>query len=282
MTQQVKICPKCGTENKSDNNACVACFTSLTAVPTTLSDKPEPTYTPPAEAPSAPEPTPITQGPPGPGATREMPSSGPIPGGPIIPPPGTYAPQRTKSGAGAVVGWIIAIVVIGGLAFGGWWFFMKPASPDQVVQQWIDAQMKQDVDKIISVTSKVDLDAEGGEQVVKGELEKMKGVPGAFSTVTGKTGTVRYEGEDTALVEVALEGPTADRLAIRMGADYKPKVVTVREDGKWKISLRETVKRMRDDALERIRANGGSAFPGGGAPPGSERRPVPNRPIGPR
>jgi len=265
VTQQVKICPKCGMENKSENAACASCFTSLTNVPTTLSDKPEPTSAPAVETPATPAP-----GQPKSYVTREMPSTA-VPGGPIGVPMGRYtSPPRQKSVAGAAIGWLIAILVIGGLAFGGWWFLMKPASPDQVVKQMMDAGKTNNVDKYMAILCKSDIDAMGGEEAARKLLEQSKSVPGADSGKDVEIGPVTYEGENTALVEVTATGQDAQQMKAFLGPDYKPKIVTVREGGKWKISLLQTGQRNLAEIMKatKMKGNGGGMFPPGGMPAG--------------
>lgn len=262
MTQQVKICPKCGTQNKSENAACAVCFTSLATVPTTISEQLE---TPTVEAgapPSSPAPSR-----PASNAACEVLHSG-IPGGPIGAPFGSYAPPpRQKSPAGAAIGWIIAILVIGGIAFAGWWFLARPASPDQVVKQLIDASKTKNVDKMMAILCKSDIDSMGGEDAARKRMEQSKNVPGANSGEDVTIGAVTYEGENTALVEITPTGNDAQGIKSLMGSDYKPKIVTVREDGKWKISLQETTKRMMAEVMKAAIKKGGGGFsPPGGMP----------------
>lgn len=275
LTQQVKICPKCGMENKSENAACAACFTSLTAVPTTLSDKLEPTSAPAVETPATPAP-----GQPESYVTREMPSTA-VPGSPIGVPMGGYAsPPRQKSVAGAAIGWLIAILVIGGLAFGGWWFLMKPASPDQVVKQLIDASKAKNVDQVMALLCKDDIDQMGGQDAARKAMGNSNSLMPASSTEEVKLGTVTYEGEDTALVEVVPSAKDSETMKAQMGADYKFCIVAKREDGRWKVSLQETGKRLMADffkaAAKKRGGLGMPAMPPGGMPPPA------GAPTGPR
>lgn len=276
MSQQVKMCPKCGTENKSQNAACATCFTSLTAVPTTLSNKPEATFTPPNSAQAAPVPS-------KPEVTREVPPASPMggfPGGSIIAPHGTNRPVSRGIGAGAVIGWIVAILLIGGMAFGGWWFFMKPAPPDQVVRQMFEASKAKNADKVMALLCKDDIAQMGGPEAARKAMENSSSLVPANSTEEIKLGTVTYEGEDTALVEIVPSAKDAETMKAQMGADYKFCIVAKREDGKWKVGLQETGKRVMADLFKAAAKKGGGfgmpGMPASGAPP------MPNSPMSPR
>lgn len=219
MNQQVKICPKCKAQNEITNGPCKQCGESLAGV--------YPTFNRPQNSESAP--------------------IGGMPGGPI----GAYSPSpRPASNNGsAVFGWIVALLIIGGAAFGGWWFFMKPLAPDQVVTKFLEAAIQQDFDKIRPYITNSDIDSMGGEEAAKTSFAN-----GAKDVATSKDklpkiGEVTYENENTAVVAIIDDtgsDPTSQEL-IKLG--FKPSIVTVREDGKWKVSMQQTQQKFAQEMM---------------------------------
>ena len=239
---KVKVCPKCGSENKETNESCSSCYASLAEVELTESTK-EPMVVPPAPAKPAEPPKAQT-----PAAPPQAPASpyGPPPG-PIARPAGytpmyreRAAPVRRGSSAGLIV--FILILLAGGAA-AGWWFFLRPPSPGEVVQRFAAAAQGNDPEKIKSYLSQSTMNMPGfAEGFARGqELAAKNPKPKDDVDVRVKILSTVYEGaeKNTAIVTFEPE----DKSKIPAGADPKQEVVLVKEEGKWKIDLMATAQR---------------------------------------
>jgi len=248
----IKVCPKCGSENKLGKASCSGCYASLEGVPET-EGKERPAAAPPPPAPSPPS-TPEPLGKSEPGA---MPSSN------FMPPPGapsSYGPtfnerrQPVKQGPnwGAI---ILVILLLAGAAFGGWWFFLRTPSPESVVRKFMDANTAGDYDAFRSCLRQDEVAAMGGEQALRGMMKKA---------------AERAAGKDTSYEVVKTTYENSDALAV---VEIKPKdtssmppemttmeMLLVQEDGKWKVDLKATGMRM----MKKLFPNG---IPGMPRPP---------------
>ncbi len=170
---QVKVCPKCGAENRDASAACSNCYTSLEGVALTESAK---AAQPVAAAPAVPRPpitTPSpasTQQPPAPtqqmsGPPRQMPGGhqqtqmgapGPPPGMPQRLPDGAYttAPKRS---AAPIIAFVVVIVLaalggVGYLAVGqlgaGKTEPIPTEQPDKVVLALLEAKKTHEIAKV--------------------------------------------------------------------------------------------------------------------------------------
>jgi len=239
---KVKVCPKCGSENKETNESCSSCYASLAEVELTESTK-EPMVVAPAPAKPAEPPKAET-----PAAPPQAPLSpyGPPPG-PIARPAGytpTYreraAPVRRGSSAGLIV--FILILLAGGAA-AGWWFFLRPPSPGEVVQRFFKAAKDRDVEKLKSYLSQSTLSVPGFSESFTRSFEfASKNKESADdSAYRLKILDTAYEGAEKNTAVVTCE--PEDKSKIPAGADPKQEVVLVKEEGKWKIDLMATAQR---------------------------------------
>lgn len=236
---QVKVCPKCGAENRPDKAACSGCYSSLEGVPET-EGKPKPASTGPAAE------RPTTEGPPaaqplgGIGSPAPNPNYAP-PGGPSTYRPPTFneRSQPIKQGPnwGAIV---LVVLLIAGAAFAGWWFFLKPAGPEKVVQQMIDASKAGDYEKMKACFSQSTINmiqmTPGGEEAAKQSLQGK-----SSRQYDGKITGVTYDDKNSSLAYVALEPANKAQLPPGMTS---VEVVCSKENGQWKVDLMGTTMRM--------------------------------------
>lgn len=228
----IKVCPKCGSENKLGKASCSGCYASLDGVPETEATE-RPAATPPQPAhnpPSTPEPL-------GQSAPGAMPTSN------FMPPPGapsSYGPtfnerrQPVKQGPnwGAIV---LVVLLLGGAAFAGWWFFLKPASPESVVRKFMNASTAGDYDAMKSCLCQEGVAA----------MESMPALRDAM-----KKAAEHSAGKDTSYEVVKTTYENSGSLAV---VEIKPKdqssmppgmttmeMLLVREDGKWKLDMKAT------------------------------------------
>lgn len=259
---QVKICPKCKAENKAENTACSKCYAPLDEVP--LSEVADPVAPPPRvstppDQPTAPPtqvapPTEMPKVPPvgaptPPAAPPSM--AGPSPYGP--PPSAVYTPpvreftRPTKPGPNWS-GIVLLILILGGGGFAGWWFFLRPPSPAEVVQRFHAAAKAGDIEKLkdcLSAGSRPLLDTPGAAESVKKELviaETEDGKP--------KIGETTFEGESTAFVKI--EPPPSEQIPAGVTVGF----VLIKEDGRWKIDLQQTMKRLMEQAMREMMKKG--------------------------
>lgn len=248
---QVKVCPKCGAENKPDKASCSGCYSSLEGVVETE-----------AKARPAPEPTqPQAQAPPPAQPLGQSPLSGPAtPTGPTpadnyAPPPGAPSPygapmtfpERRSAPASRGPNWgaiALVIVLLAGAGFGGWWAynkFFKP-SPEAVVQKMIDATKAGDYDMLKSCLSQssvsmMSMSVGEDEQAAREQMKKSAGKDPA----TKITGTTYEDDGKTAVVSMESTKP----LPAGMPASMKTtEMVLLREEGQWKVDLVATSARM--------------------------------------
>ena len=242
---QVKVCPKCGSENKADKASCSGCYASLESVaPTEAKERPAPVQTQPA-----------AQRPP---AAQPLSSSGPAGAGAPAPnhrPPSTYGPSFNERRSAPVkngLNWgaiVFVVLLLGGAAFAGWWFFLKPASPEAVVQKFIDANKVGDYDALKSCLCQTNIAAigrlPGGEEATR---QKMKQGGGGGQQIDADIVNSTYENSGAiAVVEVRPK----DQKQLPPGVTTT-EVVLVQEDGKWKIDMGATVMR----AMKQLHPNG--------------------------
>lgn len=229
----IKLCPKCGLENRLGKASCSGCYASLEGVPETEGkERPAVTPRPPAQRPPS-TPQPLGQSrPPG-----EMPdaSSMPPPGAPPSYGP-TFNERRPPVKQGPNWGAIILVILLlAGAAFGGWWFFLKTPSPESVVRKYMDANTAGDYDAVKSCLRQDEVVAlenrPGGEQAAR---ERMK--QGAGRNMGGDVLKTTYENSGSlAVVEIKPK----DQSGMPPGITSVDALL-VQEDGKWKIDLKAT------------------------------------------
>ncbi len=83
-----------------------------------------------------------------------------------------------------------------------------------------------------------------------------------FSGGKAQTGETTYEGKDAAYVQLQPSPDDAVKLGA-MGVNFKVEMGLVREDGKWKIDLAQTITRLVAQARKQMMKSGGATgFPG--------------------
>lgn len=238
---EVRICPKCGAENKDTNVTCSSCYASLEGGALAESrKKDEPT--------AAPQPRPSVE--------RVTPVFNNAP-----------APIQKKS---APTGIVIALIIILGGALAGWWFFLRPAGPEQVVRRFAEASNSGDYQKIKPFLSKSTVSMiesmPGAEQGLTRGLQMSHKMKGDKASAGVKILNTTYEGGDngTAIVEAE----PLDKTGIPAGMDPKQEIVLVREGKEWKVDLMATMQRMMQKMFK-------------GGMPGGFGRPPAGRPMRP-
>lgn len=200
---EVKVCPQCAQENRSDRPFCSECKTSLVEVQPTQS-----AAAPPSSAPN-------TYGP----AFQERPS----------------VPYKRGLNWGAIV---LVVVILCGAGFAGWWAYnkyMKPG-PDKVVQQFIDASKAGDFDKMKaclcqSMVNMID-SIPGAEQQAKRQMTS-----GGSNQFDGRITGVTYDPSNSDLAYINLEPATANPSLPGM---RNIEIVCCKENGAWKIDFNAT------------------------------------------
>jgi len=249
---KVKVCPKCGAESKEDRESCSNCYASLSAVePTESTNQPIIVGSRPGRAPRPPKSESQPSGPAEPthpqGSNLEgmgIESSGRSPFYYREPP----AVVSRRSNVGLLV---FVLILLAGVGFAGWWFFLKQPSPAQVVQGFINACEAQDAEKAKSFLCKSTLNIPGvAEGFTKGFAAARKlGKDNHSSTSTGriKLLSTSYTGTDksTAIVASQSMDEKGEPIQPELTFDW----VLIKEDGAWKIDLVTTVQKMFVKAL---------------------------------
>lgn len=215
---EVRKCPKCGAENKAANVTCSTCYASMeggSLAESQIND--EPIAAPQQSTPGVERFTPIFNDAPSP------------------------APKKS-----APIGTIVAIVVVLGAAFAGWWLFMRPKGPEQVVLGFVEATNLGDYEKIKPFLSEGTINMIEGMPGAKEGLARglrmnhsMKGENAKSAVKIIKT---TYEGDDNN--KAIVEAESLDKADQTSGMDPKQEIVLVREDKEWKIDLMGTMQRM--------------------------------------
>lgn len=250
----VRVCPRCGTENKKSYISCSNCRTSLANVPvsqgegdatsldTTQRTAPAPAAAPPAvQAPSRPP------APPGVGSQQS---------------PG-YRSEPVKLGPGPLPIVIVCVVIAGLIAAAALMGNRKnhPPKPlvaaDQVVISFLQAKKTRKFDKVKPYIDQESIDlvetSFSGRQaesagITRKEVEEMLvfGVGPKFDELENATMTAQvvedkeFDGETRALVRATVSPKFSGGLQIDLESEY----VLVNEAGKWKVSLPESNRRM--------------------------------------
>ncbi len=271
---EVKLCEKCGAENKIDNEVCSSCYASLVGAKVVQSTK-EPVVVsqvqPRAPRPSQPQAPAAT--------TPQNQVYGPPPGASAVgpPPQGMFTerrpPVKQRSGGGALAFIIILILVAGGAA-AGWWFYLRPPSPEQVMRTFITASVDMDAEKAKSCLTKDSLNvpgvAESFTQIGNaGDKPDPKSVQFEIKETT-------YEGAEksTAVVNVNFKLP--EKVSTKVDSLDIP-FVLLQEEGRWKIDARQSQQRMIQSLMQQMRQRGFGGPPGPGGP-GMMGPPSPPRP----
>jgi hypothetical protein len=240
---KVKVCPKCGAENKPDRASCSGCYSSLEDVAETEA-KPRP-----AAAPSQPqEPRPPAGASPlsGPATAEQQTPAGYF--APLPDPPRPYVPefnQRRLSSVSRGPNWgaiALVIVLLAGVAYGGWWAYnkyLKPG-PDKVVQQFLDAAKAGDYDKLEacltqSMVNIIQAVPGGGAAAKQSLLDQIR------QQMEGKVTGVTYDEKNNSLAYVALEPTSKSHLPPGVTSID---VVCSKENNQWKVDLIATTMRM--------------------------------------
>jgi|YNPNPStandDraft_1061719.scaffolds.fasta_scaffold00003_81 hypothetical protein len=256
---QVRVCPKCGAENRQDRASCSNCYATLAEVELPESNvahsAPKTTKASDATVQSEIRPRPITE--PGLQPLAGVPLTGetppPQPSGRTYSPPigpsfarptrESAAPRSMRPNWGAI---ILVIILIGGGAFAGWWFFLKPKDPAAVVQKMLNAAKAKDIEKAKECLSQSSLNMI--KSIPGGEKMFLQG-PGSSqdAEILGTT----YEG-DKAIVEIKPKEQRQNMPPELSTVD----IVLVKEDKEWKVDFGETMGRLMSKAFK-------SGFKGG-------------------
>jgi hypothetical protein len=167
---QVKVCPKCGAENREASAACSNCYSSLDGVSPTESTKasqpiqPRPAVARPPKTTPAPAPT---QQMPASSQQTQMGTAGPPPGMPQRLPDGAYVVQPKRTSTALIVVIVLAIVFV---VFGGIGYLIasqlgllgtEPApteQPDKVVLAFLEAKRTRAITRVEPYLTEESLD----------------------------------------------------------------------------------------------------------------------------
>ncbi|MDH7602971.1 MAG: zinc ribbon domain-containing protein [Armatimonadota bacterium] len=252
---KVRVCPKCGAENNETRESCSNCYASLAGVEPTESTRepvtiPTGTGRPPRQPRREPQTSPSSEPVRAEGAVNEDLGAG-VPGRS----PFFYREPPPVVKQGSKVGLIVlALVVLAGAGFGGWYFVLRHPSPAQVVQSFIDACEAQDAEKAKSFLSKTTLQAPGvAEGFTKGfatarKLAREQGSQKSSGSM--KILGTSYEGssKDTAVVASQPLDERGQPASGGMTVNW----VLVKEEGVWKIDLVQTIQRVFAEAFRQM------------------------------
>ncbi|MCX8052380.1 MAG: hypothetical protein N3B12_01100 [Armatimonadetes bacterium] len=249
---KVKICPKCGSENKEANESCSSCYASLDNAELRESTN-EPIAVPPSK--------PVT-----PRSSQPRASSTETPQSPYGPPVGsvvgptrpvsTYRERRVPAKQGFGFGAFVFILIL--LAAGGgsgWWFFLRPPNPGEVVLRFTAAQASHDVEKMKSCLSQNTLNWPGFSRGL--EIGAKIAAKSEVEVPSVKILTTTYLGADKSTAVVTYE--PCDKSKIPAGFDARQEMLLVKEEGQWKIDMIGTLQRAIKKAF------GGAVKPGSGS-----------------
>lgn len=245
---QIKKCPKCSAENRPHRASCSNCYNSLEEVAITTIEEREQVLdqTQPSQ-PTKPSTPPNEQPRP-----KENPY-GPPPGAPR---PGFRPPMRQGPNWGAIILVIslLMILLLVGVAFVGWQFFMKPLPPDRVVQEFLQAAKDSDYDKFKSHLTAESIDLaikDGGIGITADALKKQASMNGTFEPSTIIYGKPIFEGDNKAIVTVEPKDkpPLLPGMPPQL-ANMKGEFVLLRENGQWKVDLKLTIQRTLDNIMK--------------------------------
>lgn len=254
---KVKVCPKCGAENRPEKESCSNCYGSLEGVELTESTRePVITSSQPTRPPRPPRGEPLTNLPGEPVRKEETPAQS-FGESPFY---SSRPPVAVKQGANFGVIFLVVILLAGG-GFAGWWFFLKPPSPAQVVQRFLDACEHQDAERAKVQLSKSTLDKPGvGDAFVTSfikarEIALQKGrTPG--SAVTMKVVSTSYTDSDRKTAVVACQ-PLDEKGQPSKEMQFTFDWVLVKEEGGWKIDIEATVQKMFAKLFREMMEKGG-------------------------
>ena len=159
-----------------------------------------------------------------------------------------------------VGGNVLAIIVLAAAAFAGWWFLLKPKTPEQVVNAFIAAARAGDVEKVktcVSSASRAELDESGAAEGLKRSFQKNPNTKESDEEKV-KIGETTFEGGSKALVEVM---PTEPAAASAVGG-MKVQMVLIKEEGQWRIDSKQTQDLMIKRVMEEIKKKGINLPPG--------------------
>jgi len=241
---QVRLCPKCGSENKPEKASCSGCYASLESVaPTEAREKPAVQAKPAAQQLQAAQPL-SSPGPGAAGGGPPTPNYGPPPGAPSYsygPAPNERRSAPVKKGPnwGAIV---LVVLLLGGAAFAGWWFFLKPGSPEAMVQKFVNASTARDYDALKSCLSQEDVVAigalPGGEQALRNSWDQAAKQSASQDASYDVVKTTYENSGSTAVVEIKPKDQS------KMPPGTTKEIVLVQENGKWKVDMKATAMRM--------------------------------------
>lgn len=217
---QIKVCPKCGSENRADRNACSSCYAPLESVQLT-EGKEQPQVMRVATPNSAPVRTPAVA----PGAARSA--------------------TKSKLASGVALA-VLALVILAGAAYAGWWLFLRPRTPEEVARKYQAANRVGDFDAIRECLSRERAICYTAKDEAELRIMRMNCKRAAASgcrelgdfEVLNKC---HYE-NGFAVVEITPTDP--QHSAPCMQGFAKADLVLVNEDGKWKVDIKRTEVRM--------------------------------------
>jgi hypothetical protein len=141
---------------------------------------------------------------------------------------------------------VFLVILIAAGAAAGWWFFLRAPSPGQVVQAFFKASKGSDVEKVKSYLSTSTLNmpglAEGFQRGFEYAAKNRQAQADKEDDADIKVLETKYEGTDRNTAVVTCE-PTGQPIGWS-GTGGKLDIVLVKEEGKWKIDMMTTAKRM--------------------------------------
>ena len=167
-------------------------------------------------------------------------------------------PQGSSAGK-----WVaLVVVLVVAAAAGGWYFFLR-STPEQTVKGFLEASQRDDAQAVTSYMSAESvklMDQMGGSSSV-GRMFAPAGSDQKYTigqaTITG----------DTATVPVKMPMPKEAMLGSTGGGEFEWPFTLVKEEGKWKVDLKETWQAMLG-ALTKEMMKGMTTSPGAPGMPG--------------
>lgn len=246
---QVKICPKCGTENKDQNACCANCYASLDGVASTLSSKPDEPVVVKKKAEEPVQPS-AYEAPPPPSQHRPTPYS-------------NFERERLtplprRSPVGSIIKFLVIAALLGGGGYAGWQYFAKPESPKECVRQFLNAFQQGDYNairpRLTSASIQLIKTQYGSEDAAASKLKEAASQVGSANPMANLTVYDGVsEGPDKSWVEVE---PGTGRSPLGL----KPGLVLLREEGRWKIDFPATEAQMITNIANVLKQKLGPGF----------------------
>lgn len=161
---------------------------------------------------------------------------------------------------------LVVVLVVAVAAAGGWYFFLR-STPEQTVKGFLEASQRNDAPAVkgyLSAESVKLMDQFGGGS----SLGRIFAPGGSDQKYT--IGQATRAG-DTATVPVKMPMPKGAMLGSTGGGEFEMPFSVVKEEGKWKVDLKETWQAMMGALMKEMMKGmttspGAPGMPGMGAP----------------